>query len=514
MAPNAMRRQTGVTRQLQAPTGGLNARDSIAAMPVGDAIAMDNVFPERSWVELRRGFASHATGITGPTESLLVWSSATQRMFAVAGGNVFNVSSAGAVGSAVVTGLANSRFQSVMFTNTGGTYLVAVNGADGVRTYDGTTWATQTITEGGAPFAGSAAFGSVTTWMKRLWFGRNGTSKAYYLATDAIMGDATVLDLGGVWRLGGNIASILSTSFDAAGTGLSEYIGFVSTLGEIAIYRGTDPASATTFERVGTYRLSTPVGRRFFAQMGGDMALITSEGVLSLMQAMQIDRSTAVKFSVTDKINRLFSEAYIEFGSTFGWDLIVYPRGHRLIVNVPQGTEASIQYVMNTLSGAWCRYTGHNALCWALFNDEIYFAGAAGTVFKADVGADDNGAAIPWVMRPAFNDFGTRMQKRFTLVRPLITANGAPSLSIVMDLDYGAQNMTNIPLTVSNSAVWDTAVWDVSQWAGGMDIYRPLTSVGGVGYVGSVRMAGSSKGVTMQINAMDVVFEPATRLTT
>lgn len=512
-SPN-FRRQTGVTRQIPAPTGGLNARDSLASMPPGDAITMDNIFPERTWVELRRGYAEHVTGVGSSIETLMVWGGASPKMFAAATASIYDVTTPGAVGAAVVTGLANARFQSVNFTNTGGTYLVAVNGADGVRTYNGTTWATQSITLGGAAFSASANFITVTSWKKCLWFGLSGTSKAYYLGTDAIAGDVNLLDLGGVWRMGGTIAAILSTSFDSAGTGLAEYIGFVSTLGEVAVYRGTDPASAATFELVGTYRFGPPVGRRFFAQMGGDMAVITSEGVISLMQAMQIDRSASVKFAITDKISQLFSEAYNEFGSTFGWDVLVYPRGHRVIVNIPQAGNPSIQYVMNTLSGAWCRYTGHDALAWCLFNDEIYFGGSAGTVFKADTGAQDNGAAIPYVVRSAFNDFGTRMQKRFTLVRPLITANASPGVNVVLDLDYGTQDVTNIPLTTTTSALWDTAVWDVDVWAGGLDTYRPYASVGGIGYVGSVRMAGLAKNLTLQINAMDVVFEPASRLTT
>ena len=511
---SASRRQVGVTRQIPAPVGGLNARDSVASMPASDAITLDNIFPERTWVELRKGYVAHVTAIPDPVESLLVWNGPSPKMFAAAGNEIYDVTTAGTVGSALVTGLTNARFQSVMFVNTGVTYLICVNGADGVRSYNGTTWATQAITESGSPLAGAANFGCVTSWKKRLWFGQNGTSKVYYLGTDAIAGDATVLDLAGVWRMGGTISAIISTSFESAGTGLSEFIGFVSSLGEIAVYRGSDPASASTFELVGTYRLSPPVGKRFFAQMGGDLAIITSEGVLSLMQAMQIDRSTAVKFAVTDKINRLFTEAYAEFGSSFGWEAIVYPRGHRLIINVPQAGQPSIQYVMNTLSGAWCRYTGHDALTWCLFNEELYFGGAAGTVFKADTGTQDNGAAIPWVIRPAFNDFGTRMQKRFTLVRPLITSNGPPGVNVIMDTDYGAQPSVNVPLTISPSAVWDTAVWDVSVWAGGMEIYRPFASVGGIGYVGSIRMAGLAKGLEMQINAMDVVFEPASRLTT
>lgn len=507
--PTTPRRSRGVIRQIPAPVGGLNARDSLAAMPVEDAITLDNVFPERSYVELRRGFVSHATGLSDPTETLMAWNGGTPQLLAVSGGDVFNVTSAGAVGTAITTGLGNSRLQHVTFTNTGGTYLVAVNGADGVMTYDGTTWATQTITG-----ATAADFFCVTSFKRRLWFGVQDTTKAYYLAADAISGAATLFELGGVWRMGGTMAGIMSLSFEASGTGMTEFLAFVSTLGEVAIYEGTDPANANTWRLVGTYRIGFPVGRRFWQQTGGDIAIITSEGVVSLMQSLQIDRSAAAGYAVTDKIGRLFTEAYRTDATTFGWDIISYPRGHRVFVNVPSATGSSVQYVMNTLSGAWCRYTGHNALCWELLGDDLFFAGAAGTVFKADTGATDAGAAIPYLIRTAFHDYRSRAQKRFTLVRPMITANGPPSPNVIVDVDYGATQGTNIPLTIPSGSVWDTAVWDQATWAGGADIYRPWVSVGGIGYVASVRIAGNVKNAQILLSAVDVVFEPASTLTT
>lgn len=508
LRPNRRASAVSTAAGAPAPVGGLNARDSLALMPATDAITMDNVFPERSYAEIRRGFASYATGLGAAGETIMTWGGAVPKMLTVAAGNVFDVTSPGAVGAAIKTGLTNSRLQRVMFTNTGGSYLVMVNGADGVMTYNGAAWATQVITG-----ATATTFTNVASWKRRLWFVQGGSTKAWYLGTDAIAGAATALDLGGVWRLGGSLVAILTSSFDSAGSGLDEYIGFVSSLGEIAVYRGSDPASATTFALVGTFRIGSPVGTRFFAQMGGDMALITTDGVVSLMQSMQVDRSGILATSVTDKIGPLIAAAYQAFGTNFGWGLQVYPRGHRLILNIPQGPDASIQYVMNTLSGAWCRYTGHDALDWALLGDQLFFVGAAGTVFQADAGADDDGAGIPWKMRLAFRDFRTARQKRFLRVRPLIMANGAPNAVLAMDVDYAEQQVVNVPLSTPSGAVWDTAVWDADVWAGGPENYRNWSSVSGIGYVGSIRMEGISRGLEMQISAFDVQFEVAPHVT-
>ena len=51
---------------------------------------------------------------------------------------IYDVSSSGAVGAAAVSGLTNARHQHTMFATSGGQFLVICNGADGVRTYDGT----------------------------------------------------------------------------------------------------------------------------------------------------------------------------------------------------------------------------------------------------------------------------------------------------------------------------------------------------------------------------------------
>ena len=43
------------SRSITAPVGGWNARDSIAAMAVSDAVIMDNFFPSKTDVMVRKG---------------------------------------------------------------------------------------------------------------------------------------------------------------------------------------------------------------------------------------------------------------------------------------------------------------------------------------------------------------------------------------------------------------------------------------------------------------------------
>ena len=134
------RRQVSRTASIQAPTGGLNAKDAIANMKETEAVTMDNWFPTPSSVDIRNGYASHVTGM-GAVETLMSYiNGATQNIFGISGGSIYDVTTAGAVGAAVVSGLTNSKFQHITMGTAGGYYLMAVNGADKLRYYNGTAW--------------------------------------------------------------------------------------------------------------------------------------------------------------------------------------------------------------------------------------------------------------------------------------------------------------------------------------------------------------------------------------
>ena len=62
------------------PIGGLNARDSLAAMPPGDAVTLDNFFPTPTAVDLRNGFTKQTISLPGNVESLLPYTSGTTKI--------------------------------------------------------------------------------------------------------------------------------------------------------------------------------------------------------------------------------------------------------------------------------------------------------------------------------------------------------------------------------------------------------------------------------------------------
>lgn len=513
------------------PIEGWDASTPLAAMPPSRAVKLENWFPQLSWVELRKGFITYATtGQTDPIETVASYQgAASDGLFAAANDTIYDVTGGGP-GSASKTGMTNARFQFCNFAGTGGNFLYMVNGADTPTYFDGVSWTDAVITGSGIS---ATDFITVTPHKGRLWFSINESSDAAYLAADAVAGTATKFPVGGNWSMGGFLMAIGSWSLDG-GNGPDDYIAFFSSRGQVSVYTGTNPAS--DFSLVGTYYIGAPIGRRCLTKVGADLAVICIDGVVPLSKALIFERAAVTKVSLTERIQRVMNQSARDYKDNFGWQLISYPRGVRAILNVPVvENQQQEQYVMNTLSGAWCRFTGMNANCWELFNDDIYFGGNDGVVLKADQGSLDRNAAIVADMETAFNYFKSRgMQKRFTMVRPLLTTDQQVQPGLAFNVDFKEDAPIVTPPTVATiGSLWDVADWDQSLWAGGIISSTVWNSVTGIGYCASVRMvvnlssssvlSGAVWGearwgfntwfiespatVTLQVNGFDVLYE-------
>ncbi len=477
---------------IPAPIEGWDAVSPIAAMSPKRAVRLDNWFPQPGWVEIRKGYAAHNnTATNDPVETLAAYQGVTtNKLFAAAGTKIYDVTDTNAGPAvAVVSGLQNARYQHINFTTTGGHFLYMVNGQDVPPYYNGTAWGTPTIT-GIAP----TDIIGVNAHKSRLWFTLKNSTAAAYLPVDSFQGAATTFELGGLFTLGGYLMAMTTWSVDA-GTGPQDYAVFISSRGQTVIYQGTDPSSSTTWTLVGVFNLGPPIGRRCFTRVGSDVAIISIDGVLPLSKAMIFERAAVVKASMTERIQHVMSQSARAYKDNFGWQLISYPRGTRAILNVPIRENAEQQqYVMNTLNGAWCRFIGMNANCWEIFNDKPYFGGNAGLVYEADTTGTDISNPLVADMETAFNYFGSRgKQKRWTMCRPLLTTDDEVSPGLAFNVDFQRNAPISTPtVTAASHATWDVTLWDSGAvWVGEVSTEARWTSVTGLGYCASVRMAVS-----------------------
>ena len=498
------------TKTLPAPVGGWNARDVLANMPETDAVTMENAFPNTTDVQIRKGSTDHVTGITGKTvETLAAYNNVTtKKLFAFVDNNIYDVTSSGAVGSAESgTTVTNGQWQHLNFrVPNAASWLISVNGVDKPHFYDGSTW---TAVDG----VSSPAITGVTTTSlihvnehkNRLWFVEKDSSSVWYLPTDSVGGAATELDLAPVFNEGGFLMAMATWSLDA-GAGLDDHAVFISSRGQVAVYTGTDPASATTWGLVGVFDIGSPIGRRCTLKFGGDLLVITQAGVVPLSKAL-LNAEISQAIAISDKIRLEMTTAVNSYQTNFGWQVVQYPNANMLLVNIPVSSTVSNQYVMNTITGSWCKFTEWNAACWELFNDRIYF-GTSETVVLAWDDEDDNGSNITADIVPAFNYFGTFNQKRFTMARPIFSATGTPSILMGMNTDFATQAPTGTAtLAVSNSSIWDTDLWDTGIWGGDFRVQRNWQTITGIGFSASLHLQMTTKEDTVKWLSYDIVYE-------
>lgn len=504
-------RPVAVTQSLPAPTGGWNARDSLGDMDPLDAPILDNWFPGTTDCVVRDGSTQFVTGVGGQVESLMPYSGGTTtKLFAArANGNIYDVSSTGTAGSALVTGMTNGRYQFVNITTSAASYLAAVNGANKTNYYTGAAWQKD---GDGPPYdvtgLNTANATNINVHKGRIWYTEAGTLKAWYLATGALGGVATAFDLSSVAQLGGYLMAMATWTIDA-GYGVDDLAVWVTSKGEVIVYRGTDPSSAATWALVGIWQIGAPIGRRCFTKFAGDLLIICQDGVLPLSGALQSSR-TNPRVAITNKIQFAMSLAISNYGANFGWEIDYFAKENMLVLNVPiaEGS-GQVQYVMNTITKQWCRFTGWQANTFTIFNDNLYFGGQSGVVWRAWNTNADNGISINADGLQAFNLFKIPgRQKRCSMVRPILNASGIPAVSCGVAADFNTVDITT-PATVAalSYGIWDTSLWDSGIWGQDLQIQKNWQGANALGYWLAPRLKVQANGIEVHWISTDLVME-------
>lgn len=495
----------------QAPTGGWNARDALADMKPGEAILMRNWYPRTTDVVIRGGEASYATGVTGTTKTLAVYNgvTGTNKMFGASDSGIYDVSAAGAVGASVATST-NGYWQTLNFGDGTTNWLIMVNGTDKPNYYSGAAWtAVDGVSTPALTGLTTTSIIGVAEYNGRLFFIEKNTLKFWYLVAGAAGGALTAFDLSSFANRGGFLMAIGTWSFDS-GAGIDDYIAFITSEGQVIVYKGTNPSDATAWVRRGTYYIGKPIGRRCAFKYGGDLIIDTQNGAFPLSAVLE-SASVEPKMAVTNKIEKAFNDASNLYRANVGWEIIFYPAQSALIFNIPtvEGS-AAIQYILNTSSPKkpWCEFSAWNATCFGLFNNDLYY-GVSGGVQKAWTGKADESANIIAEMKEAFQKYGSGRQKRATLYRPILQVDGSISYLTGIDVDFRDTGIVGTATyTVTSGAQWDVDSWDVGNWAASLDIVRQWSSPQeNIGTWFAGKLSISTNSIEVHMLASDIMFE-------
>ena len=398
--------------------------------------------------------------------------------------------------------------------NYNGTYAITVTGAT-TFTYTMATAPTAnatvvgTYTVIGITGVNSNVFVNVNMCQNRLFFVQKNTMTFWYLPVESIGGAALDFPLGAIARSGGFLQAMGTWTLDA-GYGVDDLAAFVTSMGEVIVYKGTNPSDSTAWSEVGVWQLGQTFSRRCFFKFGGDLLLLTQDGLVPMSGALQSSRLDP-RINLTDKIFYAVSQAATNFYAEFGWQINYFASENMLILNIPVGTGYE-QYVMHTITKAWARFTGVNAICWEASGDNKIFFGGNGFVAQFYTETSDAGANIIATAQQAYSYFDTRGQlKRFTLVRPILqTTNGLPTVLCGISTDFDTVPLTSqiaFNPAINNTGTWDNAKWDQANWGGDLQTTKLWQGVTGTGFSGSVNINVASQGIEFHWASTDYVME-------
>jgi hypothetical protein len=512
------------TFTVPAPTGGLNTISAGLQIPPSDCVLAYNLISSESGLRTRLGYRIWCTGLEGngsgdEVRSVLPFTGGSGgRIFVTTERGIWDCSEATpnlVLEFATPSGVAGYGVASAMVTSAG-RFLLYTDEVNGLHVYTASSNSWAAVSEGTGPLQISgippSRFVFVTLFKGRVWFVERDSSDAWYLPTGQLYGAATRFPLSAVFREGGTLVGLWNWTYDG-GSGLDDSLVAVSTGGDVLVYQGTDPASASTFGLRGVWQIgATPGGRHIGTTYGGELLLLSRQGIAPLSRLVVGTAGTAEY--ATAKVSNLLGRLMATRASRTEWRLVQNPEDNALMVVVPRDYNAQdVQLVQAQASRGWFLYRDlpiHSAATW---NGRLWFGTLDGRLCvhtgTVDALQDDTYESIDWSLITAPSTLGTPRQKRVGLIRPLIISeSGEASYEARARYRYNPAELDPVTLVLDGGGTpWDTAVWDTDVWAGAPLPTQTLRGGGGgTGVEVAIALRGTAIGRTVLVS-VDVTYQ-------
>lgn len=446
---------------LSAPIQGLNVRDNIDAMDPLYAITMDNYIPLDSKIQLRPGFSKHAdlSGI-GKIYGLASYRKPNNNRFiAISNGKAYNITS-GANITELGSISGNVECQKVQYKDR----LFFVNGSSTPKMFyidDNNDAHFEDWGFSGTNLLDGKIINAAVS-KEFLWFVERGSLKAWYSAQAGnVSGTLNSFDLSQISKYGGELIAVADWTVDG-GQGIDDLTIFVTSEGEIFVYSGSNPNSASSWELKGSYKMSKPIGYNCLMPYQGDIVIISEDGYIPLSRALALGASGQSNYAFSDNIRGLVLDRTANGKNKTGWQGVIYTKRGYGIFNVPID-QTFEQHVINVNTGAWCRFTGINSYRWCEFEGNLYFASSK-IVYKFDDGWSDDGLEIEGHIEQAYNNFGTNALKRIQLLNPKTKCTNNYNLVIYTNIDFEEQKVDYYTsINIDDGTKWNIAKWNIAK---------------------------------------------------
>ena len=481
------------------PSRGWNTRDPVGSMRSTDALRIRNGQVRPKGVESRPGRVAENRAIGGTPTAIITLE---DTLFACTETEI--VDTGGAIDT--LTGLTSGDWIGDVLSGNAGTFLIAANGADGVRVCDGSEWLTSTITG-----VTATELFSVVVHQDRAFFPATGTLDVWYLPTHAIEGTAEILMLGPLCRRGGSIAAIGTMTQDA-GRNAGDQLVVVTTEGECVVYSGIDPdKSAETWGLRGVFTLPKPVGgKRALAGFGGDLLLLTEKGVIRLPEALSRAEAEKEVRTMSDRIDPTIQAEVLNAGNITGaWQVIEAPNDRVVVVNVPGASEPK-QFIYQTETGAWSEWAVPG-LVWGVRNKKLYCGTSDGAIWEMS-GDSDDGEPITLDVVHAYQRLGTSMLKTMVRARPDYTAPEGATARVTVLEDHADLAAGYASSTVARGRpLWGALTWTGWVWERNTSRKWAWRGISGRGHAIALQYALQSTG-TVSYEGTEVGYQVGGRI--
>lgn len=516
------------TYTVPAPIGGLNTVAAGLQLPTSDCVLAYNLIASESGLRARLGYREWTTSLTGITNdhvrTIIPFSggaSGSGKVFAATETGIWDVTTQTSSPTQVFSFATQSGRSgygvSSVFVTTAGYFLLYADEVNGLHIYgeSGATWTAVAQGGGATEIDGIAPsrFAFVTVFKGRVWFVERDSPNAWYLPLGQVYGTATKFPFGGVFRTGGTLVGLWNWTYDG-GAGLDDSLVAVSTGGDVAVYQGTDPSSASTFGLRGVWQIGdTPGGRRIGTSLGGELLLLSRQG-LAPMSRLVVGANGEVEYA-TAKVANILNRLMATKANEVTWAVVPNPEDNALMLLIPRAGETDdLQLVQAQASRGWFAYRNLPMLSAGVWEGQLFFGTEDGRVCVHSgyvdnvLLADGTYEPVSWSLITAPTNLGSPRQKRVGMIRPLIIAEAAgSSFQAQARYRYDLTELDAVALVIEGgSGTWDTAVWDVDVWGGATLPTQEFRGGTGVGVEVGIAIRGSSISKTVLVS-MDVMFQ-------
>jgi hypothetical protein len=319
------------------------------------------------------------------------------------------------------------------------------------------------------------------------------------LPLNAVGGALAMIPLSGAAAKGGKLLACFSWSIDA-GDGIDDKIVFMTDLGELLIFTGSDPSVLASWRQEGRYEVSPPLGMNAHLAVGGDVLIATVDGIVPISGSITKSRVDLELAAITRTIKPMWREHVLD-KREHPWTMCKWDEYGAIFTTFPGGKSGKqLCLATNAATGAHARFTGWDAMCFIRMRGDAFFGDQLGRIMQMDRTGYDNGVPYVatlvggWEMFQSPSQTVTWRQSRASFSaragEPFVPQLSATTDYVVVLPQPPLAGPDPGLLDLWDQGLWDDAIWDAAA--------APKPVVRNTGWV-SIGMTGFSHAPIVQV---------------